>query len=264
MDYEKIGAFIASRRKNINLTQKDLGDKLGITDRAVSRWERGIGCPDISMLEPLSKILKVSVLEILHGEIIESNENEVIVDILKSKNKTIKFWKVLSLVFINVILGFLLFLIFTLFLLPISVRIKGNTIYSVTSHSMEPTLNIYDNVYFETIAIEDVKENDIILFRSLENEFLVAHRVNKIVDTNKGVSLITKGDNNNSNDKEYVTSSNFIGRMYFKIPRLGKYALNKDTGKLVNLMFLMFLILGIISIAFLDYLQFRKMILKKY
>lgn len=85
MDYEKIGAFIASRRKNINLTQKDLGDML--TDRAVSRWERGIGCPDISMLEPLSKILKVSVLEILHGEIIESNENEVIVDILKSKNK---------------------------------------------------------------------------------------------------------------------------------------------------------------------------------
>lgn len=68
MDYEKIGKYIAECRRKQNLTQKDLASKLGITDRAVSRWERGIGCPDISLLEPLSVILKCSVLEILHGE----------------------------------------------------------------------------------------------------------------------------------------------------------------------------------------------------
>lgn len=58
------------------MTQKELADKLGITDRAVSRWERGIGCPDISLLESLADILGVSVLELLKGEYID-DEKEI-------------------------------------------------------------------------------------------------------------------------------------------------------------------------------------------
>lgn len=75
MNYEKIGEFIALKRKEKNLTQKDLAKKIGVTDKAVSRWERGIGCPDVSILEILSKELDVSVLELLKGRKIE---NEVI------------------------------------------------------------------------------------------------------------------------------------------------------------------------------------------
>ena len=75
MDYEKIGEFIAQKRKEKNLTQKDLAEKIGVTDKAVSRWETGLGCPDISILEILSKELDVSVLELLKGKKIE---NEVI------------------------------------------------------------------------------------------------------------------------------------------------------------------------------------------
>lgn len=72
MDTIKIGKFIKELRKEQNLTQKELATKLGITDRAVSRWERGIGCPDISLLSDLSKILNISISELLNGERIES------------------------------------------------------------------------------------------------------------------------------------------------------------------------------------------------
>ena len=75
MNYDKIGEFISEKRKEKNLTQLDLAKKLGVTDKAVSKWERGLGCPDISILEVLAKELDVSVLELLKGRKIE---NEVI------------------------------------------------------------------------------------------------------------------------------------------------------------------------------------------
>lgn len=75
MNYDKIGKFIQEKRKEKNLTQKELAEKIGVTDRAVSKWERGVGCPDVSILEILSKELDCSILEILKGRKIE---NEII------------------------------------------------------------------------------------------------------------------------------------------------------------------------------------------
>ena len=75
MNYDKIGSFIQQKRKDKNLTQKQLAEKLGVTDRAISKWERGQGCPDVSILEILSKELGCSILELLKGREIE---NEVI------------------------------------------------------------------------------------------------------------------------------------------------------------------------------------------
>lgn len=69
MDQRKTGRFIAERRRELNLTQKDLADKLGITDRAVSKWENGRCMPDLSLLQPLSRILKVGVNDLLSGDI---------------------------------------------------------------------------------------------------------------------------------------------------------------------------------------------------
>ena len=62
MNYKEIGIFISKRRKELNMTQKDLAIKLNVTDKAVSKWERGLGCPDVSILELLSSILGVSIL----------------------------------------------------------------------------------------------------------------------------------------------------------------------------------------------------------
>lgn len=60
-----LGRFIAQRRKERNLTQRELAEALHVTDKAVSKWERGAGCPDISLLEPLAEALGLSVDQLL-------------------------------------------------------------------------------------------------------------------------------------------------------------------------------------------------------
>ena len=73
MDQIKIGKFIAECRKNNNLTQMQLAEKLNITDRAISKWENGKGMPDSSIMLDLCNELKISVNELLSGEVLEMN-----------------------------------------------------------------------------------------------------------------------------------------------------------------------------------------------
>lgn len=68
MDNQKTGALIRRLRKERNMTQKDLADRLHVTDRAVSKWERGVGAPDLALLEPLAQALGITVTELLAGE----------------------------------------------------------------------------------------------------------------------------------------------------------------------------------------------------
>ena len=78
MDQVKIGKFIAECRKKNQLTQVQLAEKLNITDRAVSKWERGKSMPDSSIMLELCKILKISVNDLLSGEVVTMdayNEN---------------------------------------------------------------------------------------------------------------------------------------------------------------------------------------------
>lgn len=70
MDQVKIGKFIAECRKKNQLTQVQLAEKLNITDRAVSKWERGKSMPDSSIMLELCKILKISVNDLLSGEVV--------------------------------------------------------------------------------------------------------------------------------------------------------------------------------------------------
>lgn len=65
MDAKELGSFIALRRKELGLTQAALAQKLHVTDKAVSRWERGIGLPDINSLEALAQALEVSLVELM-------------------------------------------------------------------------------------------------------------------------------------------------------------------------------------------------------
>lgn len=67
----ELGRFISTCRKEKNLTQKQLGEELGVTDRAVSKWENGKSFPDIGLIEPLCQILDISVSEFMLGKKIE-------------------------------------------------------------------------------------------------------------------------------------------------------------------------------------------------
>ena len=68
MDMKKFGSFLAELRKEKGMTQAQLAARLNVTDKAVSRWERGVGYPDMNNFEPLAKALEVSVLELMQGE----------------------------------------------------------------------------------------------------------------------------------------------------------------------------------------------------
>ena len=72
MDNQKVGAFIATRRKALGMTQRALAEQLHVTNKAISKWETGAGFPDVGSLEPLAAALEVSVVELLHGEQLDS------------------------------------------------------------------------------------------------------------------------------------------------------------------------------------------------
>jgi transcriptional regulator with XRE-family HTH domain len=88
MDLVKTGRFISALRKKKDMTQKDLAKKLGVTDKAVSRWETGKGFPDVSLLITLAGEMGVSVSELITGEMNKINgEREA--EILKKMDNSI-------------------------------------------------------------------------------------------------------------------------------------------------------------------------------
>ena len=112
MDQVKIGKFIAECRKKNSLTQMQLAEMLNITDRAVSKWECGKALPDSSIMLELCEILKISVTDLLSGEVVSmDNYNEKaeqkLIEMVKQKEEADK-----NLLLMEVILGVLLFSVF--------------------------------------------------------------------------------------------------------------------------------------------------------
>ena len=95
MNNEKTGMLIAQIRKENGLTQKQLADRIGVSNATISKWETAKGFPDISLIEPLAEALGISVSEIIAGERLESNpktddliSNIVEISINEQKRKT--------------------------------------------------------------------------------------------------------------------------------------------------------------------------------
>ena len=123
MDQIKIGRFIAECRKKANLTQMQLADKLGITDKAISKWERGVSLPDTSIMLELCNMLSISVNELLCGEKIDMDNTQKNEQLLlnmakemEQKNKTIwtSMWAIMIVSLTALIAG----LFIAAFLIP--------------------------------------------------------------------------------------------------------------------------------------------------
>lgn len=80
MNQIKIGKFIAERRKERGLLQKDIAARLGISEKTVSKWECGSGLPEVVFMEPLCRILRITVNELLAGEVIPISELLSLID----------------------------------------------------------------------------------------------------------------------------------------------------------------------------------------
>ena len=124
MDQLKIGKFIAECRKQVNLTQMQLAEKLGITDKAVSKWERGVAMPDTSIMLELCDILSISVNELLSGEKISMENNnqkneQLLLDMskeLEKKNKAV--WSSMWIIMIISITVLIAGIFIATFLIP--------------------------------------------------------------------------------------------------------------------------------------------------
>lgn len=110
MDNEKFGKFFVELRKEKNLTQQELAEKFNVTNKAISKWERGMSFPDISMLKPLSEFFNVSILELLNGERNTTQETDIdarVLAILKQveheKNQKIRKVIISSIIFLFLI-----------------------------------------------------------------------------------------------------------------------------------------------------------------
>ena len=117
MDQIKIGKFIAECRKKNNLTQMQLAEKLNITDRAISKWENGKGMPDSGIMLDLCNELKISVNELLSGEVIKMdvyNEKleQNLIDMVKQKEESDK-----RLLTMEIVIGVLISIVFFVLIL---------------------------------------------------------------------------------------------------------------------------------------------------
>lgn len=105
MDTKKFGCFVADRRKELKMTQKELAAKIQVTDKAVSRWERGLGFPDISTIEGLADALDVSIVELMKSEknteIVSVGETEKAVsNVLNIADQEVKSrYRILTVIF---------------------------------------------------------------------------------------------------------------------------------------------------------------------
>ena len=130
MDLEKIGKFIAKLRKEQNMTQEELAEKIGVNAKTISKWETGLNLPDSILLFSLSKELKVNVQDLLSGEIIKKDKiNKSFVNIINSYISNIKRKFLILISLIIIILITIFCIIFTLF------NYNKNNIYDINFSS---------------------------------------------------------------------------------------------------------------------------------
>ena len=174
MNCEKIGKFIATSRKQKGLTQTELADRLNITDRAVSKWERGKGCPDISLLEDLSKILDVSIIELLRGEKTNKKQKLEKAELIYSMNYAkesmkIKMYKILNNIIITLI-----------FVVILSLAFNNLKIAILMNHHYYPNIMFIDGNVDSQNLFSDIEKKIELLKK--DNSYKSKEDVNQIID----------------------------------------------------------------------------------
>ena len=113
MDLKKTGELIAAIRKEKGLTQEQLGEKLYVTGKAVSKWERGVSAPGIDLLEPLARVLGITVTELLAGERVEREKlpvksEEIAIEAVRQENLNRKRFLFICIAILLLFVGYVL------------------------------------------------------------------------------------------------------------------------------------------------------------
>lgn len=157
MDLGKVGKFICRMRKENSLTQNQLGEKLGISGKAISKWERGVSAPDISVLKELSEILGVSIQELLAGEkfdetVPEDTVEDITISTIGTYNQIFKkkYTKVIIILSVIILL----------------ITITFSVIYMIANYnkcSVYIAISENDNVQIDGLIANNQKESSLVI-----------------------------------------------------------------------------------------------------
>lgn len=156
MNQEKIGKFIFTLRKEKNFTQQELADKIGVTDRAISKWENGRGMPDLSLMKPLCEELGITINELISGERISKDDYQVKLEetVFNTINYSNKKIKKTNKIFKTIISGFLILISLLIMMFIIDVkRMNDNkpVIFSTWGFKYAPPIDLYEDEIYLSI-----------------------------------------------------------------------------------------------------------------
>lgn len=194
MNQEKIGRFIAELRKEKKMTQIDLANKLGITDRAISKWENGRGMPELSLLTPLCKILDISVNELLSGVRLDKKNyqeklEENIINTIDYSDKKIKKTKKFFIITFSVILIFII-IFMVIYVIDIN-RMRNNkpVLFSTWGYSYVPDIDLKEKEIELAIADYLIEKGDSELKYHDDEKTFVSMRIYLIEEKDKQYNI---------------------------------------------------------------------------
>jgi len=221
MDQDKIGKLIAKLRKEKGLTQRELGDKVGVGFKAVSKWERGITCPDISIINELSKILGITSDELLTGEL--SKERNISNKPSKKVNK-----KLLLIVAIVAFVGLVAFVFYKIESGKIDVyklvsdgdeyQVEGKIMFKNDNMGIYISNLNFNNKEFNNTIIKNYdykiysNDNILISYGHTENIAMLASKIT-VFDFLKSFAINYEGQLNIS--KDYIIKNGIILKFSF-------------------------------------------------
>ncbi|MBQ2909666.1 MAG: helix-turn-helix transcriptional regulator [Bacilli bacterium] len=161
MDPKKTGIIISDARKKVKMTQKDLADKLYVSDKAVSKWERGLCFPDISVLIPLTEILNISLYDLLRGEKVNKKEvEETLKNTINYSNSEINRKKKKYIIISSIIV---FVIVFTSIVSLVFIN-KNNDINAIVDRDTIHTINYYSK-YKTTIDNTNGEKLELIVMK---------------------------------------------------------------------------------------------------
>lgn len=178
MEQVKIGKFISQTRKEKNMTQKELAERIGVTDRAISKWENGRGMPELSLIKPLCEVLGVSVNELLSGEKLTKDDyqeklEENILDTIEYENKKLERKNRIFFALYIILLALIL----------VALVIGGCWLLDNSEFSKTDPIRQMQMDEIESFSVSDDEDNEIVIDER-EQELVITY-INNAVPTKK-------------------------------------------------------------------------------
>ena len=243
MNQEKIGKFIAKCRKDKNLTQGELADKLNISNKTISKWETGRGMPDASIMLELCEYLGITVNELLSGEKLEEGEykekaNENIINIAKESEKNKKVKNKIIIVLTIIIIFSILLLIKNIIYRNFEVTLEYDNRLIKCEKNNEDIICSFNGISLVTLYSEYINIDDETLI-FINGKMLLQNKIKSHYESWDSMAELNNGNNTSFNTEITINKSKDIEdckekiKVYYtktnvnKIRSLGKEELQK-------------------------------------